>query len=133
VLEKLVTAYQSYVSEKLDDWSWHVRWVNSTTVDIHAVALYGPPNVIVTHNRTVMYFPSTDAATAYLNAYNLAGYVPSNPTTEQSSVYATALGHPPSVLEVYGKMSGDLSSSRYLQVEQADNLVLITDSTVTSY
>lgn len=84
----------------------------------------------VTYNRTVISFPSSDTATAYLNGYNLTGYVLSNATSERGNVSETALGHALTVLNVYYIVSGGEHTSRTFEVEQADSLIIITDSTV---
>lgn len=137
VLERFVTAYKGYLTdvpgtENGTITAWQVTWSNGTTVNIQAAAHYTQTNVTVKYDRTVTNFPSTDAATAYLRSYNLTGYALSNTTTERGNVSETALGHPPTVLKVYDKVSGDVSTSRTIEVEQADSLVIITDSTVTS-
>ncbi len=136
VLERFVTAYKGFVIDVLGPKNgtitdWQVTWQNNTTANIRATAHYTQANVTVTYNRTVISLPSTDAATAYLTNYNLTGYVPStNLTTERGNVSQTALGHPLTVLKAYGKVSDDLRTT--FEVEQADNLFIITDSTVTT-
>jgi len=137
VLERFITAYKGYLTdvpstENGTMTAWQVTWSNGTTVNIHATARYTQTNVTVTYNRTVTNFPSTDAASGYLRSYNLTGYALSNTTTERGNVSETALGHPLTILKVYDKMSGDVSTSRTIEVEQADGLVIVTDSTVTS-
>lgn len=136
-LERFVTAYKAYVADVRGPGNgtitvWQVLWPNGTTVNIHATARYTQPNVTVTYNRTVTNWPSTDGATAYLRSYNLTGYALSNTTTERGNVSETALGHPLTILKVWDKTSGDISTSHTIEVEQADNLVIITDTTVTS-
>ena len=114
VLERFVTAYKGFITDALGPRNgtitdWQVTWHNNTTANIRATAHYTQANVTVTYNRTVIIFPSTDAATAYLANYNLTGYVPStNLTTERGNVSQTALGHPLTVLKAYGKVSDDL-------------------------
>jgi hypothetical protein len=137
VLERFVTAYKGYLTdvprtENGTITAWQVTWSNGTTINIHATARYTQPDVTVTYNRTVTNFPSTDGATAYVRSYNLTGFALSNTTTERGNVSETALGHPLTVLKVWDKTSGDVSTSHTIEVEQADSLVIITDSTVTS-
>jgi len=137
VLERFVTAYKGYLTdvpstENGTITDWQVTWSNSTTANIHATARYTQTNAKVTYNRTVTNFSSTDAATAYLRSYNLTGYALSNTTTERGNVSETALGHPLTILKVYAKTSGEERTWRTIEVEQADSLVIVTDSTVTS-
>jgi hypothetical protein len=135
VLERFVTAYKAFVTDALGPGNgtitdWQVTWHNNTTANIRATAHYTQANVTVMYNRTVTSFSSTDAASAHLANYNLTGYVPStNLTIERGNVSQTALGHPLTVLKAYGKVSEDLRTT--FEVEQADNLFIITDSTVT--
>jgi hypothetical protein len=135
-LDKFVTAYRQYVADVRGPGNgtvtaWQVTWPNATTVNVQAAGRYTQPIVNVTYNRTVIIFPTTDAATAFLNAYNKTGYFPSNVTTERGNVSQTALGHPLTVLKAYGAISGDARAPHNLELEQADNLIIITDSTVT--
>lgn len=132
VLEQFVTAQRSYAAQNGTIRAWQVTWLSINEVNIQAATHQEQPSATAYINRTVTIFPSTEAATTYLNSYDLTGYILSY-TVFPSGPTESALGHQPTVFKVYEKTSDELGIHYSNQVEQADNFILVSDLRVTPY
>jgi hypothetical protein len=119
--------------------AWNVTWPNSTTVQIQISKYNRVANVTSDGNMTYIRFPSTAAATEFLNGHR-AGYLLNRtqynrskdstlffgPTTFAS--YQAAAGHPPSVYRVYQET---LENTYYrihtFRITQFDDVILLEE------
>jgi len=120
--------------------AWNVTWPNSTTAQIQISKYNRVANITSDGKMTYVRFPSTTAATEYLNGHSAAyslnrtQYNRSKdstlffgPTTFAS--YEAAAGHPPSVYKVYQKTPEPITyyRSHTLRITQFDDVILLED------
>jgi hypothetical protein len=92
------------------------------------VSITNSQNQTASGNETFVRFPSTDAATAYLNTYNDIGYLYSSHTPTTDSLYYHATGRLPTVVQGFSKTSsGNLSV-----VAQTDDVIQIVELNYTA-
>lgn len=116
--------------------AWNVTWPNSTTAQIQISKYNRVANVTSDGNMTYIRFPSTAAATEYLNGHS-AGYFLNRTQYNRSkdstlffgpsaiASYEAAAGHPPSVYKVYQKtLENTFYSSHISRVTQFDDVIL---------
>lgn len=120
--------------------AWNVTWLNSSAVQIQISKYNRVANVTSDGKMTYIRFPSTTAATDYLNGHS-AGYSLNRtqynrsrdstlffgPTTFAS--YEAAAGHPPSVYKVYQETPEPISyyQSHTLRITQYDDVILLEE------
>jgi hypothetical protein len=120
--------------------AWNVTWLNSTTVQIQISKYNRVANVSSDGKMTYMRFPSTTAATDYINGHS-AGYSLNRtqynrsrdstlffgPTTFAS--YEAASGHAPSIYKVYQETPESITyyRSHTLRITQFDDVILLEE------
>ncbi len=103
---------------------WNVSWKNSTTADLELAGQNETTNQTISSRAEVLVFPSTEAATSYVNTQN-DGYSIASTVYPSDGAYERATGHPPSVYKEYEKNTGQTPlnlTSYYLY--QLDNVVI---------
>jgi hypothetical protein len=120
--------------------AWNVTWLNSTTAQIQISKYNRVANITSDGKMTYIRFPSTTAATDYLNGHN-AGYSLNRtqynrsrdstlffgPTTFAS--FEAAAGHPPSIYKVYQETPELVTyyRSHTLRITQFDDVILLEE------
>ena len=111
-LEKEVDQYYNN-TQKDDNYTlkaWDVKWLNSTMVNVIFTTQNKTSQEIISENRTIMHFESTDDATAYFNNLNMTGYILYE-NIYTGGVYQDVTGHIPVPYKVYAKEISTQQSS----------------------
>jgi len=106
--------------------AWDVNWRNSTTVNVVLTTENATSQTVVSENRTIMHFKSTDDAIAYFNGLNITGY-----TLYQNiytgGAYQDVTGHKPVPYKVYVK---DLSANQSIFREILGDIIITKENTL---
>ena len=106
--------------------AWEVTWKNSTTADVEASLQNKTTDNTIGGPMEFILFPSTDAATAYVNSHR-ADYslYSTNANSNAASAYFYATGHSATAYKYYTKHTGDsLLNSTMYELVQTNNIVL---------
>ncbi|MGZ4933312.1 MAG: hypothetical protein ACXV49_02270 [Halobacteriota archaeon] len=124
-LEKYVPNYKKSLQENYTVKAWDVTWKNSTTAHLEYALQNKTTNSTLSYTEDIIAFPSTDAATSYLNSQR-AGYSLYSTIYTPSGAYQRTAGHVPTVFKQYQKHTGEtyLNYTLY-DLGQLDNLVTI--------
>ena len=127
-LENYLATYKNgtYSDKNTTVKAYEVTWINSTSARVEQTVLNKTRNVTVNVVTTVIIFPTTQAATNYLNAINKTNYSLASTQYPSGGAYQIATGHAPTVYKAYEWNEGNpFNISEYKQhaIQQLDYLV----------
>ncbi len=122
-LEKYVSAYQQAQQENYTVKWWETEWENSTAVELEYVIQNKTSGNTMLGEDEVMVFPSTDAATSYIDGQS-PGYSLASTVFPSDGAYQRATGHAPGTYKEYTKyiQQTPLDITSY-SLTQLDNIV----------
>ncbi len=109
--------------------TWDVKWLNNTMVKMTYSVKLNAGSAVLTldQTKTLLRLKSTEAATAYLDSLDRAGYEQSKETYPGGGFYDKAVGHNPTVFRMYQKQS----DSKVYSLAQLDDTILYAETSVT--
>jgi ribosomal protein L18E len=136
-LEKFLTAYKNevYSDSNTQVQAWELDWINSTSAHVQLTGLNKTLHRTVNIDETIVVFPTTQDATNYVSAVNLAAYRLASTESPSGGAYQNATGHAPQVYKEYLYIEGNslnISEYRIHEIQQADNLVAVQTGKVLS-
>ncbi len=109
--------------------AWEVTWINSTTARLEYAWHTNSNYTSYSANQTYIVFPTTQAATNYLNAMNKTVYNLTSTQYSSKGVYQNATGRAPATYKDYTWNEGNPSNlseySRH-EIAQLDNIIVIS-------
>ncbi len=139
-LEQYLAAYKTsrYANNSTESVkAWELTWINSTSARVGRTTLNKTTNNTWSYVDIISVFPTSDAATDYLNAMNKTAY--SLTSTEYPNVgtgaYWNVTGHAPQIYKQYEWNEGapsNISAYTYHELLQLDNIVFVTTGKILS-
>ena len=115
--------------------AWELDWINSTSAHVQLTGLNKTLHRTVNIDETIVVFPTTQDATNYVSAMNLAAYRLASTESPSGGAYQNATGHAPQVYKEYLHIEGNslnISEYRIHEIQQAGNLVAVQTGKVLS-
>jgi hypothetical protein len=116
----------SYADKNYTQKAWEVTWINSTSARLEQTYQNKSTNKTTNEVGTYIIFPTTQAATNYLNSLNKTAYSLANTLNSSATGYKTITGHFPQTYKYYEWNEGNpFNISEYKQhyIVQFDNLI----------
>jgi hypothetical protein len=101
-LEKYISQLYNNAQKNYTVTAWDVNWRNSSTVNVILTTENETSQTVVSENRTIMHFESTDDAIAYFNGLNITGYILYE-NIYTGGAYQDVTGHTPVPYKAYVK------------------------------
>ena len=127
-LENYLATYKNgtYSDKNATVKAYEVTWINSTSARVEQTVLNKTRNVTANVVTTLIIFPTTQAATNYINAMPKTNYSLASTQYPSGGAYQIATGHAPTVYKSYEWNEGNpFNISEYKQhaIQQLDYLV----------
>ena len=127
-LENYLATYKNgtYSDKNATVKAYEVTWINSTSARVEQTVLNKTRNVTVNVVTTLIIFPTTQAATNYINAMPKTNYSLASTQYPSGGAYQIATGHAPTVYKSYEWNEGNpfnISEYRQHEIQQLDYLV----------
>jgi hypothetical protein len=136
-LEKYLIASKNalYSDSNTQVQAWEIDWINGTSAHVQLTALNKTLGRTVNIDQTFTVFPTTQDATNYVNAMNLAAYRLASTAPPSGGPYQNVTGHAPQIYKAYTNTEGsplNISDIKIHVVQQADNIVAVQTAKILS-
>jgi len=109
--------------------AWDLAWINSTSARLQYTYFNNSDNATWNYDERIIVFPTSQAATQYLDAMNNTAYRLCSTEYAGGGAYQEITGHAPQIYKDYTYNEGNplnISEYRLHEIEQLDNIVFAT-------